>query len=194
MCAYVQWLELNFIRAWNASTVAMLLYCTLTCYPSNKDNGRLNMALNTPSAFPLRVIRITHPRYIHHSQLDPPLSFPLARRQWAPTTVATGLFLQPTLMHNSITKCISHYHPRHVSALDMPILRRNNCTNTASGILALISGCTLHRLRADWSVYRSVCDIHVVIELCIKVGWRNNPILWCTVEKTSKNIKVHLAE
>ena len=26
---------------------------------------------------------------------------------------------------------------------------------------------------------------YVVIELCIKVGWRNNPILWCTVEKTS---------
>ena len=24
-----------------------------------------------------------------------------------------------------------------------------------------------------------------VIELCIKFGWRNNPILWCTVEKTS---------
>ena len=71
-----------------------------------------------------------------------------------------GLFLQPTLMHNSITTCMSHYHPRHVSGLDMPILRRNNCTNTASGILALISGCTLHRLRAD----------SVVIELCIKVG------------------------
>ena len=26
-----------------------------------------------------------------------------------------------------------------------------------------------------------------VIELCIKVGWRNNPILWCTVEKTSNS-------
>ena len=60
---------------------------------------------------------------------------------------ATGLFLQPTLMHNSITTCMSHYYPRHVSGLDMPILRRNNCTNTASGILALLSGCTLHRLR-----------------------------------------------
>ena len=33
--------------------------------------------------------------------------------------------------------CMSHYYPRHVSGLDMPILRRNNCTNTASGILAL---------------------------------------------------------
>ena len=47
-----------------------------------------------------------------------------------------GLFLQPTLMHNSITTCMSHYYPRHVSGLDMPILRRNKCTNTASGILA----------------------------------------------------------
>ena len=43
-----------------------------------------------------------------------------------------GLFLQPTLMHNSIKTCMSHYHPQHVSGLDMPILRRNNCTNTAS--------------------------------------------------------------
>ena len=60
-----------------------------------------------------------------------------------------GLFLQPTLMHNSVTKCMSHYYPRHVSGLDMPILRRNNCKNTASGILALLSGCTLHRLTVD---------------------------------------------
>ena len=61
------------------------------------------------------------------------------------TLFPVGLFLQPTLMHNSITTCMSHYYPRHVSGLDMPILRRNNCTNTASGILALLSGCTLHR-------------------------------------------------
>ena len=59
------------------------------------------------------------------------------------------LFLQPTLMHNSITTCMSHYYPRHVSGLDVPILRRNNCTNRTSGVLALTSGCTLHRLRAD---------------------------------------------
>ena len=67
------------------------------------------------------------------------------------TVLYIGLFLQPTLMHNSISTCMSHYYPRHVSGLDMPILRRSNCTNTASGILALLSGCTLHRLRADSS-------------------------------------------
>ena len=43
-------------------------------------------------------------------------------------------------MHNSISTCKSNYYPRHVSGLDMPILRRNNCINTASGILALLSG------------------------------------------------------
>ena len=47
-----------------------------------------------------------------------------------------GYFLEPTLMHTSILTCMSHY-PRHVSGLDMPIFRSNNCTNTASGILAL---------------------------------------------------------
>ena len=62
-----------------------------------------------------------------------------------------GLFLHPTLIHNSITACMSHYYPRHVSGLDMSILRKNNCTNTASGILALLSGCTLHRLTAELS-------------------------------------------
>ena len=48
-------------------------------------------------------------------------------------------------MHTSIWTCMSYY-PRHVSGLDMPIFRRNNCTNTASGILALLGGCTLHGL------------------------------------------------
>ena len=48
-----------------------------------------------------------------------------------------GLFLQPTLMH------LQYKHVCHITildmfrGLDMPILRRNNCTNTASGILAL---------------------------------------------------------
>ena len=31
-----------------------------------------------------------------------------------------GLFLHPTLMHNSITTCMSHYYPRHVSGLVPP--------------------------------------------------------------------------
>ena len=50
------------------------------------------------------------------------------------------LFHQPTLMHNflySLTICLLHYYPRHVSSINMPIFRRKNCIHTASGIFAL---------------------------------------------------------
>ena len=50
------------------------------------------------------------------------------------------LFHQPTLMHNflySLTICLLHYYPRHVSSINMPIFRSKNCIHTASGIFAL---------------------------------------------------------
>ena len=50
------------------------------------------------------------------------------------------LFHQPTLMHNilySLTICLLHYYPRHVSSINMPIFRRKNYIHTASGIFAL---------------------------------------------------------
>ena len=50
------------------------------------------------------------------------------------------LFHQPTLMHNflySITICLLHYYPRHVSSINMPIVRKKNCIHTASGIFAV---------------------------------------------------------
>ena len=50
------------------------------------------------------------------------------------------LFHQPNLMHNflySLTICLLHYHPRHVSSIKKPIFRRKNCIHTASGIFAL---------------------------------------------------------
>jgi hypothetical protein len=37
----------------------------------------------------------------------------------------------------SITICMLHYNPRHVSSINMPIFRRTNCTITASGIVSL---------------------------------------------------------
>ena len=49
------------------------------------------------------------------------------------------LFHQPILMHNflySLTVCLLHYYPRHVSSINMPIFRRKNCIHTASGIFA----------------------------------------------------------
>jgi hypothetical protein len=44
------------------------------------------------------------------------------------------------LMHKffcSITICMLHYNPRHVSSINMPIFRRTNCIITASGIVML---------------------------------------------------------
>ena len=45
-----------------------------------------------------------------------------------------------SLMHNflySLTICLLHYYPRHVSSINMPIFRRKNCIHTASGIFSL---------------------------------------------------------
>ena len=50
------------------------------------------------------------------------------------------LFNQPTLMHSflySLTICLLHYYPRHVSSINVPIFRRKNCIRTESGIFAL---------------------------------------------------------
>jgi len=50
------------------------------------------------------------------------------------------LFHQPNLMHNflcSLTTCLLHYYPQHVSSINMPIFRRKNCIHTTSGIFAL---------------------------------------------------------
>ena len=37
----------------------------------------------------------------------------------------------------SLTICMLHHNPRHVSSINMPIFRRTNCIITASGIVAL---------------------------------------------------------
>ena len=61
------------------------------------------------------------------------------------------LFRLPTLMHNSLyslTICMLHYNPPHVSSINMPIFRRINCIITASGIVTL---CTVQHSRPDES-------------------------------------------
>ena len=37
----------------------------------------------------------------------------------------------------SLTICMLHYNPRHVSSINMPIFRRTNCVITVSGIITL---------------------------------------------------------
>ena len=44
--------------------------------------------------------------------------------------------LQCTILY-SLTICMLHYYPGHVSSINMPIFRRTNCIHTASGIVAL---------------------------------------------------------
>jgi len=46
----------------------------------------------------------------------------------------------------SLTLCILHYNPRHVSSINMPIFRRTNCIITASGIVTL---CTVQYSMPD---------------------------------------------
>ena len=67
-----------------------------------------------------------------------------------------GLFHQPTLMHNfiySLTICLFHYYPRHVSSINMSIFRRKNCVHTASVIFVLCKRLhsTLVESRLLWS-------------------------------------------
>ena len=54
--------------------------------------------------------------------------------------ICIELFHQPTLMHYflySLTICLLHYYPPHVSSINMLIFRRKNCIHTASCIFAL---------------------------------------------------------
>ena len=48
----------------------------------------------------------------------------------------------------SLTVCMLHYNPRHVSSINMPIFRRTNCIITASGIFTL---CTVQYSMPDES-------------------------------------------
>jgi hypothetical protein len=65
--------------------------------------------------------------------------------------VVIRLISVTTLMHKffySITVCMLHYDPQHVSSINMPIFRRTNCIITASGIVTL---CTVQYCTA---IYR----------------------------------------
>ena len=81
------------------------------------------------------------------------------------------LFHLPTLMHNSLyslTICMLHYNPRHVSSINMPIIRRTNCIVTASGIVTLCK--RLYNMPAE-SRLQSALSRHTV--------------LYCTVQRVT---------
>ena len=49
----------------------------------------------------------------------------------------------------SITICMLHYNPRHVSSVNMPIFRRTNFIITHLESSLSLNGCTVCRMRAD---------------------------------------------
>jgi hypothetical protein len=92
--------------------------------------------------------------------------------------------LQCTLLY-SITICLLHYYPRHVSGINMPIFRRKNCFHTASGIFALNNVCTVHRLRANSCsvcfVVPDCCVVPIQFHFCVLI-LVNRLCLFCIMQ------------
>ena len=49
----------------------------------------------------------------------------------------------------SLTMCMLHYNPRHVSSINMPIFRRINLLSQHLVSSLYVNGCTVCRMRAD---------------------------------------------
>ena len=63
----------------------------------------------------------------------------------------------------SITICMLHYNPRHVSSINIPIFRMTNCIITASGIVTLCK--RLYSMPDESSRLQRVTLPNAVIEL-----------------------------
>ena len=70
----------------------------------------------------------------------------------------------------SLTICMLHYNPRHVSSINMPIFRTANCIITASGIFTL---CTVQYSIPDESDDNRCCDNTICPPEDGHVGARN---------------------
>ena len=81
-----------------------------------------------------------------------------------------ALFHQPTLLHNflySLTICLLHYYPRHVSSINMPIFRRKNCIHTASGIFALCKRLHITLVESGLLMNKENCALKLVDEIIL---------------------------
>ena len=77
------------------------------------------------------------------------------------------LFHQPTLMHSflySLTIYLLHYHPRHVSSINMPIFRRIYCIHTTFGTFALCN--RLHSTPVESGLQSALnqCTVQTITE------------------------------
>ena len=80
------------------------------------------------------------------------------------TAMRVELFHQPTLMHcflYSLTICLLHYYPRHVSSINMPIFSSKNYIHTASGIFALPK--RLHSILVESRLLCSQCTVQTFV-------------------------------
>jgi hypothetical protein len=68
----------------------------------------------------------------------------------------------------SLTICMLHYNPRHVSSIKMPIFSRTNCIITASGIIVLYK--RLHSMPDESRLQSSLLS---------------SGILYCTVQRVT---------
>ena len=59
-----------------------------------------------------------------------------------------------------------HYYPRHVSCINMPILRRTNCILTASGIVALCKRLHSTPVKSGLQSALNRCTVYCII--CLK--------------------------
>ena len=65
----------------------------------------------------------------------------------------------------SITICMLHYNPRHVSNINMPIFRRTNCIITASGIVTLckrLYGMPDESTLCSHPAYKIICYVTII--------------------------------
>ena len=60
----------------------------------------------------------------------------------------------------SLTICMLHYNPRHVSSINIPIFRRTICIITASGIVTLYK--RLYSMQDESSLCRVSLILHTV--------------------------------
>jgi hypothetical protein len=74
----------------------------------------------------------------------------------------------------SITICMLHYNPRHVSSINMPIFSRTNCIITASGIVTLCKMPDESRqqssLLSSGILYCTVPDAVIIQFVLLKMG------------------------
>jgi hypothetical protein len=71
----------------------------------------------------------------------------------------------------SLTICMLHYYPRHVSSINMSIFRRTNCILTASGIVTLCKRLHITPVKSGL-VWYIIIPIPIAVYAVLDSWWR----------------------